>query len=351
MAELQTIKDREIFSTGVWNGNVITTKDLDDMVEAFNATKEGVRPYLKLGHDNEQKFLQKEGIPAAGWIDNLRRKGTKLVADYIDLPGKIARLIENKAYRKVSSEVFHNIKIHGKTYRRMLGAVALLGAETPGVMDLKDILSLYGFNDFKNAKDEAENKDEMKVEIFNLTIEGDKMSKTEKEINLERDLAEQKKETEELKEKLSKFAKEQEKAEASEKENKELKEQIEKFKKESAENAEKAKKAEIEKFASELEKENLSTPAMKPYVVALLGDQVEKYSVNEKEMSREELIKETLKLFKSSDVNFDDSSEEGDHQQKTLEAEIEKYMKDNEGVSYRDAYTAVASKTEKIQED
>lgn len=349
MSELKIIKDKEIFSTGTWNGKVITTNDLDDMVDAFDATKDGIRPFLKLGHDTEQKFLQKEGVPAAGWVDNVRRVGSKLVADFIDLPEKIHSLIENKAYRKVSSEVYNNIKIHGKTYRKMLGAVALLGAETPGVMDLSDILSLYGFNDYKDAKTEAENKEEMKVDIFNLTIKGGEMPKTENEINLERDLADEKKEAARLKEEVEQFKIKEQESESQKSENAKLKAEVEKFKKEAADQVEKTKQAQIEKFTAELEKENLSTPAMKPYVLALLGDAVEKYTIDKKEMSRQDLLKETLKLFKSSDVNLEVGSEEGDHQQKTLEAEVDKYVKDNK-VSYRDAYIAVASKNETTQE-
>lgn len=144
--ELHTIEGVEIFSTGTWNEEEVTDEHLQGMVKAFKENKNGLRPFLKLGHDENQKLLQEDGHPAAGWIDNLRVVGDKLVADFVDVPKNIYQLIKNKAYRSVSSEVFHNIKIGKKMYERMLAAVALLGADIPAVMNLKEILAQYKKN-------------------------------------------------------------------------------------------------------------------------------------------------------------------------------------------------------------
>ena len=101
-AKLSNIKGVEVFSVGTWNGQTFTEQDLDKMVESFKETSATVRPFLKLGHDDDQKLLQKEGLPAAGWVGSLYRKGGKLLADFVDIPKKIMELIENKAYRKVA---------------------------------------------------------------------------------------------------------------------------------------------------------------------------------------------------------------------------------------------------------
>lgn len=118
----------EIFKVGRWNGDDYQQSDLDEMVRNFN--KVGFKPPVKLGHD------EKSGDQAFGWIDKIYRKGEKLFADFIDIPEKVYKLIKDRGYDAVSSEVFWNLERNGKTYRRALKAVALLGAETPAVSDL-----------------------------------------------------------------------------------------------------------------------------------------------------------------------------------------------------------------------
>ena len=142
-AELFRVEGVEIFSTGLWNGKQISEKDLTAIAESYSKTKGFVRPALKLGHDDDQKILQQDGLPAAGWIENVRKVGTKLVADFADIPKKIYQLILNRAYRKVSCEIYNNLDIEGTTYPKLLGAVALLGSDLPGVLNLNDIVALY----------------------------------------------------------------------------------------------------------------------------------------------------------------------------------------------------------------
>ncbi|MCP4648916.1 MAG: hypothetical protein GY853_02380 [PVC group bacterium] len=137
------IKDVPIFKVGKWNGDNYTEKDLDDMVNAFDATKSTLKPFVKLGHDKEQKLLQKDGYPAAGWITGLKRKGKDLLADFSSMPGKIKTLIEKKAYGRFSSEIYWNVNIDNKKYRRALKAVALLGGNTPAVTTMDDFINLY----------------------------------------------------------------------------------------------------------------------------------------------------------------------------------------------------------------
>lgn len=138
------INDVEIFAAGEWNGDHYTTKDLDTLVESFNKTKESLKPYLKLGHSDQQKLLAEDELPAAGWIANLRRIGEKLVADFVGVPKKIYELIKQGGYKRISSEIYINPKIAGQIYDKALKAVALLGGATPAVSNLKDIMALYG---------------------------------------------------------------------------------------------------------------------------------------------------------------------------------------------------------------
>ena len=130
-ADLYDLSDVEIFRTGTWNGDKYTAKDLDDMVSAFDTA--GFRPPVKLGHREES------GDPAYGWVSKLRRAGERLVADFTDLPKSIYNAIKDRRFDSVSSEIFWNFKREGKTLRRVLKGVALLGAEIPAVAGLKPL--------------------------------------------------------------------------------------------------------------------------------------------------------------------------------------------------------------------
>lgn len=129
------LRNREVFAVGTWNGEKVTEKDLDDIVTAFGQV--GYTPPLKLGHTTDP------GAPAVGWIKNLRREGAKLVADFEDIPGKVFEALRQKMYNAVSAEVFYNLDRGGKTFRRALKAVALLGAVVPGVSNLKPLSEVF----------------------------------------------------------------------------------------------------------------------------------------------------------------------------------------------------------------
>lgn len=143
--ELETVdlKDVEIWSAGTFNGDTYTESDLDDMANNHAEIGAQVKPFVKLGHDKEQQLLQKDGYPAAGWIQNVRRQGSKLYADFTSVPKKIAELIGAKAYGRFSPEIIWNMKDGDKVRRRVLSAVSLLGANTPANLTLTDFINLY----------------------------------------------------------------------------------------------------------------------------------------------------------------------------------------------------------------
>jgi len=340
-AELKTVKGVEIFSAGVWNGDEYTVEDLEIMVKAFNENSEGFRPPLKLGHSENQKLIQKDGLPAAGWVGNLYISGEKLLADFIDIPKKIFELIENKAYRKVSSEIYWNIKLGKSFYKRALSAVSLLGAENPGVTNLSDILANYNFKTYKTIND-------LESKIY---FQGDKkMPKTEEQILLEKEVSDLKQfkadtEAKELEAKTEVEAKDAEIAE------------LKKFKEEQdakiLEAEAKAKEAELASYVTSLKQEKLCIPSMEKYVNELMSDKKE-YTIDEKAQTKQEILKEMLKLFKAAaEVNFDENSLVGNEKtdsKSKFEAEIEKYSTEHK-VDYSTAYRAVLNATQVEEEN
>lgn len=128
------LRNVEIMKVGTWNGEKFSLQDLKDIVEAYD--KVGYKPPVKLGHVDESA---KPDEPAYGWVTALRLEGEKLVADFSDIPEKVAAAIREHRYDAVSSEIFFNIKRAGQTFRRALKAVALLGAAIPAVSGLKPL--------------------------------------------------------------------------------------------------------------------------------------------------------------------------------------------------------------------
>lgn len=119
-------------------------EDFDNAVQAWESLKGKFDAPIKLGHNDEQNATNADGLPAAGWLSNLRRAGDRLVADFIGVPEGVARLIENGTLRKRSIEALRNVTIAGKKWPFVISGLALLGRELPAVDSLKDIVEVFG---------------------------------------------------------------------------------------------------------------------------------------------------------------------------------------------------------------
>jgi predicted RNase H-like nuclease (RuvC/YqgF family) len=96
----------------------------------------GFTPPLKFGHSADAK----PGDPAIGWVKNLRRSGSKLIADFIDLPVAVYEAIKQRSFDTLSCEIFWDYSPDGKkTFNRALKAVSLLGADIPAVKNLRPL--------------------------------------------------------------------------------------------------------------------------------------------------------------------------------------------------------------------
>ena len=154
--ETVELKGVEIFDVGTWNGDPYTDAQLDEMVaNTMTLKRKGLlEPPVKLGHVDRQDLLEKEGLPAAGWIERVYRVGTKVVADLSHVPARVGELVKAGAYRKVSAEIWPRFgrAADGKTYGYVLKAIAFLGGEIPAVPTLADIAKLYGLADAREVR-------------------------------------------------------------------------------------------------------------------------------------------------------------------------------------------------------
>jgi len=342
--ETRDIKGVEIFSAGTWNGDAYTLDDLDEMVRAFNENAEHVRPFLKLGHNNEQALLKSDGMPAAGWVTKVYRDDDKLLADFEDIPDKIFRLIERRAYRKVSSEIYVNVQISDRKYKYMLGAVALLGAELPGVMNLNDIMARFSENHFKSVRFYATNQDGVKT-YDNKSIDGGlQMEKDlDKEFEaLEAKLDEQSQLLEDLAEQNKKFATDLDSEKTAKEELETAKAELQKKYQELL--LEK-QEVELEKSLDKLLGDDVCPKSAREYAKALLGAEKKEYSFGEdddsEKLDKEGLLRKYSKLVKdSAGVNFDESSVDEKNDQETELEAIDRLVKD-EQLDYAAAYKKV----------
>jgi len=339
----------EIFSIGKWNGDEYTESDLNEMVRAFAETQSRMKPYLKLGHSDNQAFAQKDGLPAVGWVDSIRKVGNKLIADFKKVPKKIYELIKAGAYRRVSSEVFFNLSIEGKKYPRVLKAVALLGGDTPAVQNLDDIVQLYCADAATVYFGESETESraysfDVSVNNTNTKTEELKMEELEK---VKADMVELQKKFDAEVEKVAKYT-EQEKA---------FSEQVAKLEAEKIALAEQVKKYSIDALSAEINSsidkliaEKHIMPAEKEQFFTLLyqlrtqDGEVKKFKVGEKEHTLEDLVMGIV-VARKYEINTDPKTEIGDTGTKEdnsdLACKAKKYAEEN-GVSYKEALKKVS---------
>jgi len=346
MSERRKIKGVHVFSSGTWNGDQYTTEDLDEMIRAFNNTNKTVPPYLKLGHNDKQDLLSNSGMPAAGWVERLYRSGDKLYADFTDIPEKIYDLIEKRAYRKVSCEIYLDVKLEDKSYKYLIGAIALLGAETPGVMNLDDILNLYGFaaSTVKTYKETFENN-QLKIYSLDCTQEDGAMPKTESEIKLELEMQEAKTKLAETEAENKKFKAD---LEAAEKAKADLEKSQAEKEKELLDIKTKLFETDLEGKLDQLQNEKLMTPSQRQYVKALMGTEKKEYGFKEGDkevqLSKFDVLKKLFELNKKvEDVNTEESTTDEKPEGKTskvLHEKIEKYAKEHK-ITYGEAYKIV----------
>ena len=130
----------EILSVGEWNGRDYTRPELEQLVTNFYRLRERVKPPLKRGHDDSSR----DGDPAIGWVTGLRLAGDKLVADVDVVAPAMQRAIEQRLYRRVSSEIAVGVKLGDQPIGLVLTGLALLGADLPAVDNLADLQTYLG---------------------------------------------------------------------------------------------------------------------------------------------------------------------------------------------------------------
>jgi len=140
---LARVRNVEIFAAGTWQGQTFGEAELDQIAANFERLclqdPAVFRPPVVIGHDEDQAWLKRSGLPAAGWVQDVWREGRRLLAHFSEVPPLVAQLINQRAYRKVSVELYQDFVHEGEHYGWTLRRVALLGGELPAVRGLADL--------------------------------------------------------------------------------------------------------------------------------------------------------------------------------------------------------------------
>ena len=132
----------EIFQSGVHTDGrgrtrSFTDQDLDMMVSAHKATRDTIKPPIRLGDHDQLKI-------AGGWMSDLKRQGKSLLARFSDVPPIVREAFEKKLFRTVSIGLKFDKEIAGKRWARLVDHVAVLGGELPAVKSLTDLQAYMG---------------------------------------------------------------------------------------------------------------------------------------------------------------------------------------------------------------
>lgn len=251
-AKTFNVDDLEIFQTGHWKGRSWTDEDINNIIDAFNNVGKNIP--VKLGHSDNQKLLQEDGYPAAGYIRSLKKVGKKLVASLRDVPRKIKELIDAKAYDARSIELYRNFDDNGTVYPLFMGALSLLGGDIPAVSNLNDFRELYSGIPYEGRD---------KVVLFSKDGEfnevNNQSNKEELEMN-EKEIKAMQDENAKLKADNEKLSTDNEKLTAEQKKKDD----------EATKLAQDNKKKEIETFCDEMIKEGKLLPANKDVIVSTM---------------------------------------------------------------------------------
>ena len=140
----------EIFEAEQEASENFTDDDLSIIVNNFKSLYDVQRVPLVIGHSEDQKYLNQEGLPSCGWVTSVKQSGKKLFASFSDVPAKIGKLINNKAFRFVSCEIYPHFIFKETNWGKVLRRIVILGADIPKIKGLAEISGLYIASEYNN---------------------------------------------------------------------------------------------------------------------------------------------------------------------------------------------------------
>jgi hypothetical protein len=306
--DVAALKDVEILDAGTWidaSGKRVTIKesDLDEMIGNFkNKIRE---PILNLDHNKSftEKVKKALKVVGLGFISNLRRNGSKLIADFKEVPVKLAELIKAGSLKKRSAEFFiKGYQANGKVYNNVLSAVSFFGHDAPAINSLN--------NDFEVVFDALMQMDDHKIIEDNqektkiLYKEAIKMDKVELSKDEYQELLKQKAANEDLSVKFKVISDELDKMKSDLKGAKEKEDELTNLKADIEKDKQATLKKEAESFVDGAIKDNKIMAKFKDHYVSQYVD----FSTDEDKLSmfKEEINSRSIEPKKELELGRDD---------------------------------------------
>lgn len=139
--------EMEIFRAGTHNKMEFDEADLEEMASNFHVLKGELRPKLKITHRESQEKIA--GLASYGdVVDVFTRAGEdgkkRLFAKVANVPQEVRAWIKDRRFPERSIELYPEFELgteeNPKTYKNVLKAIALLGAEMPAVTGMAPVL-------------------------------------------------------------------------------------------------------------------------------------------------------------------------------------------------------------------
>jgi hypothetical protein len=144
--ETASLKDVEIAQTGTFNKIHLTLERFNELVQNFN--NKVFPAVLTIDHDKKQTEAMQSVMRSAnlGIVDKLKVVGKSLVADFKDVPRKLAELIEAGTFRFRSMEFFDRFKhANGGLFNNVLTGVTFHGGAngSSAITTLSDVIKIF----------------------------------------------------------------------------------------------------------------------------------------------------------------------------------------------------------------
>lgn len=309
----------EIMSVGTWNDNRITLDTLKELETNFHKLKDQIKPPIKLGHSKDI------GQPALGWVSDLKVIGDKLVAYVKDIPDLLRKAIDKKFYKRVSCEIFSGFRIgglkNGENHGKVLKAVAILGADSPAVTNLKDLEAYFD--------DESQE--------FNI-IEYELKIKPEKELDMSEDIKV-------FEDKINDLSSENQKLLD---EKKALEEIIQKFETDQIELKKVNAVSDLEVFCNKAVEDGIMLPAQRDILLdketLTFGKKSEIVITVDKMKKYTELTGKILEKEEKTESNDDNNIQTFSSVQEEMNHKVLKYMEEKKVDDYVQAFRAICER-------
>ena len=140
--DVETLTGITVLTTGFHGSNFFSDADLIEVAAAAqDPTAPTIPLTLTLTDAASGQVVKPEGLPRLGTLSNLRKAGTRLLADAVNVPAKVAQAYRAGTVQVAEAVLRFGQRIGGKVYAKSLKSLGLAGVGP--ITDLASITALF----------------------------------------------------------------------------------------------------------------------------------------------------------------------------------------------------------------